>query len=96
MARDGGALLLREVDRVTATLKRAAACFKDCRHPSFVEHDFEVMLRQRMFGLCLGYEDLNDHDALQDGSLLALACGRVDNHGSDRRREEDRGKPSAR
>lgn len=92
---DGGALLLREVDQVTQTLSAAAQCFDDFRHPSFVEHDLEVLLRQRVFGLCLGYEDLNDHDALQGDSLLALACGRSDIHGADRHRREDRGKPLA-
>lgn len=92
---DGGALILREVDSLLGICKEAAGCFADHRNPSLIEHDLEVMVRQRAFGLCLGYEDLNDHDFLQGDSLLALACGRRDIHGLDRVREADKGKALA-
>jgi len=89
---DGGALLLREVDSRTGIIARAAACFQDHRHPSFIEHPLEVLVRQRVFGQCLGYEDLNDHDALQRDGLFALCAGQSDLHGEQRRFEADQGK----
>lgn len=52
-------------------------------------------MRQRVFGLALGYEDLNDHDELRRDPLLASVVGKVDSTGSDRRQEQDRGKPLA-
>ena len=89
---DGGALLLREVDHRTGIIARATGCFHDYRHPSFIEHPLEVLVRQRVFGQCLGYEDLNDHDALQRDGLFALCAGRSDLHGEQRRHEADCGK----
>lgn len=92
---DGGSLLLREVDTQFGLIEQASECFSDFRDQRFVEHDLVTMLRQRTFGICLGYEDLNDHDALQSDSLLALACGRSDLYGTDRSRAADRGKSLA-
>ena len=92
---DGGALLLREVERRFGLIRRLAACFTDFRDPKRIEFPLETLLAQRVFGLALGYEDLNDHDALRHDPLLALACGRQDLHGEMRREKRDRGIPLA-
>jgi hypothetical protein len=92
---DGGVLLLAEVDRRLGLLELFAACFKDYRNPDLVEHSVEELVRQRVFGLALGYEDLNDHDELRTDPLLASVVGKADPTGSDRRQEQDRGKPLA-
>ena len=92
---DGGVLLLAEVDRRLGLLEQFAACFKDHRNPDLVEHSLEELVRQRVFGLALGYEDLNDHDELRTDPLLASVVGKSDPTGSDRRQEQDRGKPLA-
>lgn len=92
---DGGVLLLAEVDQRLGLLEQFAACFKDHRNPDLVEHSVEELVRQRVFGLALGYEDLNDHDELRTDPLLASVVGKSDPTGSDRRQEQDRGKPLA-
>ena len=68
---DGGALLLREVDRRINLLPRLAACFEDGRDSRRIEHQVGEMDSQRVYGLALGYEDLNDHDELRPDPLLA-------------------------
>jgi hypothetical protein len=73
---DGGALLLREVDRKINLLGRLADCFIDGRSPLLVKHRLAEMLAQRIYGLALGYEDLNDHDQLRSDPLLALLSGK--------------------
>jgi len=88
---DGGALLLGELDRRTGIVSRFASCFTDHRVPSLVEHPVEDLVRQRVLGLCLGYEDLNDHDVLRGDALLATAVGKSDPTGMSRRREQNRG-----
>lgn len=82
---DGGALLLREADLRLDLCGRFAQCFTDHRDPRFVEHALTALIRQRVFGLCLGYEDLNDHDTLSLDPLLAVACGNDDPEGRVRR-----------
>ena len=74
---DGGLLLLREVDRHLEVLKRAAALLPDQRQPGKVRHSLESMLRQRVFAVAQGYEDLNDHEQLRHDPLLQTAAGRV-------------------
>ena len=59
---DAGALLLREVDRVTSIIQKFAACFTDFRNHDLIEHELTELIAQRIYGLALGYEDLNDHD----------------------------------
>ena len=95
LSSDGGALLLREVDRIGRFCERLAGCFTDHRNPLFVEHELPVLLRQRVMGIALGYEDINDHERLRLDPLLAAVCGRADVLGLDRRQEEDKGKPLA-
>ena len=92
---DGGGLLLREVDQRFGILNTFAACFTDHRDPEAIEFSLLELLRQRVMGLALGYEDLNDHDRLRLDPLLALLAGRKDVTGQDRRDEQDRGKPLA-
>ena len=75
---DGGALLLREVDRRIDLLGRLGACFSDGRAPLRVQHSLSEMLSQRIYGLALGYEDLNDHEQLRSDPLLALLSGKGD------------------
>ena len=92
---DGGAVLLREVDRRINLLPRLAACFEDRRNPNFIEHQVSELLAQRVYALALGYEDLNDHDELRRDPLLALLAGKSDLEGSQRKQQRDRGKPLA-
>jgi Transposase DDE domain group 1 len=76
MTTDGGALLLRQTDRKIGLLKRVAGCFTDARDPQRVEHNLSEMLAQRIYGLALGYEDLNDHEELRRDPLLAVVAGK--------------------
>ncbi len=92
---DGGALLLREVDRRINLLPRLAACFEDGRDSRRIEHRVGELVSQRVYALALGYEDLNDHDELRRDPLLALLAGKSDVSGQQRRRERDRGRPLA-
>jgi Transposase DDE domain group 1 len=92
---DGGALLLREAERLTGIIRQFAACFDDHRDPDRVEHSVEHLLAQRVYGLALGYEDLNDHDDLRRDPLLATVVGKGDPTGKSRQRRRDRGKALA-
>ena len=92
---DGGALLLRELELRQGIVRGFAGCFIDYRDPDSIEFTVEQLVQQRVFGLVLGYEDLNDHDKLRVDPLLALLCGRPDVTGSDRRSAADKGKPLA-
>jgi hypothetical protein len=92
---DGGALLLREVEKRTAILRRFAKCFTDHRDQTRLEHDVLSLVSQRVLGLALGYEDLNDHDHLAKDQMLAIAVGKTDPTGRHRRRDKDKGKPLA-
>ena len=73
---DGGALLLRQADGKIGLLKRVASCFTDRRSPLLIEHQLSEMLAQRIYGLALGYEDLNDHEQLRHDPLMVLLAGR--------------------
>jgi hypothetical protein len=73
---DGGGLLLREVDKRLGLLDRLAGCFSDYRNPLSVEHSVHALVSQRVYGLALGYEDLNDHDVLRKDRVLALLVAR--------------------
>jgi hypothetical protein len=76
LSSDGGALLLRQTDRRIGLLPRLAACFTDLRSQERIEHGVEQMLAQRIYGLALGYEDLNDHDQLRRDPLMGLLAGK--------------------
>jgi Transposase DDE domain group 1 len=75
---DGGSLLLREVDVRIRLLQRLAECFRDGRDPGRVRHGVDQMLAQRVYGLALGYEDLNDHEQLREDPLMAVLAGSTD------------------
>lgn len=81
---DGGGLLLREVEARLGVIQRFAGCFTDHRDPERVEHSLVDLLKQRVFGLCLGYQDLNDHEQLRHDPLLAVLVGKKDPLGRDR------------
>ena len=88
---DSGGLLLREVEQRTHILRRLAECFVDYREPDQIEHPVESLIKQRVMGLALGYEDLNDHDALRQDPMLALLSDVSDPTGQGRRRTQDKG-----
>jgi len=73
---DGGALLLRQTDKRLNLLPRLAECFLDGRNQKQVEHTIGEMLAQRIYGLALGYEDLNDHEQLRKDPLFGVLAGR--------------------
>ena len=75
---DGGGLLLREVEKRIGILCQFAACFTDYRNPDLIEHRVEEMVAQRVYGLALGYEDLNDHEELRNDPLLAVLVEKAD------------------
>src|SRR5713226_9042227 len=75
---EGGSLLLRQADRKIGLLRRVARCFTDYRQPQRIEHELSEMLAQRIYGLALGYEDLNDHEQLRQDPLLAVLAGKRD------------------
>lgn len=91
LSSDGGALLLREVNHRLGVARQLAGCFDDQRDPRFVDHQLEGLLSQRLEGLALGYEDLNDHDQLRCDPLLAVACDKADPLGQDRLFPDNRG-----
>lgn len=92
---DAGGLLLREVEAKTGLLAELACCFEDFRDPELIEHSVEDLIKQRVFALALGYEDLNDHDQLRADPLLATLVGKRDVTGERRLERRDTGKPLA-
>ena len=88
---DSGGLLLRELEQRTHILQRLAGCFVDHRDPNQIEHRVESLIKQRVMGLALGYEDLNDHDDLRHDPLLALLSEVTDLSGKTRKRARDQG-----
>lgn len=95
LSSDGGVLLLRETDRHLGLCEKLVRCFSDTCDGRFVEHSLPVMMRQRVLGLALVYEDVNDHDQLRTDPLLAAACENADLLGQTRRHEQDHGKALA-
>jgi hypothetical protein len=69
---DGGGLLLREVEKRVGILHQFAACFRDHRQEERIEHRLEELVGQRVYGLALGYEDLNDHEELRHDPVLGV------------------------
>jgi len=92
---DAGGLLLREVEKRFGILERFSGCFRDYRDPQRIEHSVETLIGQRVYGMALGYEDLNDHDSLRHDVVMGVLCEKVDPRGHDRARERDQGKPIA-
>jgi len=75
---EGGGLLLREVEKRIGVVRQFAACFRDYRNPDLIEHSVEELVAQRVYGLALGYEDLNDHEELRKDPLLAVLVEKSD------------------
>jgi hypothetical protein len=73
---DGGALLLREADRTLGLIDGINACIVDPRNPFFIAHSQRTLLAQRIFGIALGYEDLNDHQSLREDPLFQVLSER--------------------
>lgn len=92
---DGGSLLLREVEKRVRIVRQFSECFEDMRRADRIEHTVEELIAQRVYGLALGYEDLNDHDDLRNDPLLAVLVGKPDPEGEDRIRSRDKGKAMA-
>jgi hypothetical protein len=74
---DAGALLLGATDRAIGLVDRFAGCFIDRRRPELVEHRVATLVGQRVFGIALGYEDLNDHDDLRHDPVMAVLAGKL-------------------
>jgi len=79
---DGGLLLLREVDRRLRLTERMAAVLHDPRDPDLITHPLVDLLRQRVYGIVHGYEDLNDHEQLREDVLLQSVLDRKEALGS--------------
>jgi hypothetical protein len=75
---DAGGLLLGAADRTLDVVRRLSRCFRDARDPRFVEHSVATLIGQRVFGIALGYEDLNDHDELRHDPLMAVLAGKLE------------------
>lgn len=73
---DGGVMLLREVDKKLNLTERIASVFKDPRCKNKIQHDLLAILRQRVYSIALGYEDLNDHDTLRKDKAVQTAVER--------------------
>src|SRR6266568_3440084 len=74
---DAGALLLGATDRAIRMTARFAACFHDERRRDLIEHEVATLVGQRVFGIALGYEDLNDHDELRHDPMMAVLAGKL-------------------
>src|SRR5437660_2234028 len=75
---NAGALLLGATDRAIGMMERFAACFHDERRAELFEHEVVMLLGQRVFGIALGYEDLNDHDELRHDPMMAVLAGKLE------------------
>ncbi len=75
---NAGALLLRQTDRAIGLCRQAAACFRDARSQEDIVHTLETLVAQRVHGIALGYEDLNDHDELRRDPVLGLVSGKLE------------------
>ena len=74
---DAGALLLGATDRAIRMMDRFASCFHDERRLEYIEHEVATLVGQRVFGIALGYEDLNDHDELRHDPMMAILAGKL-------------------
>ena len=92
---DAGGLLLRELEAKAGIIREFAECFDDFRDPEKIEHTVVELLKQRVFGLALGYEDLNDHEQLRRDPLMAVLVGKNDPTGEERLERRSRGVPLA-
>lgn len=82
LSSDGGLMLLRQVDRKIGLSQAVAAALHDPRDPELITHELRDLVAQRLYGLCCGYEDLNDHAALRQDPLMQTAVGTGEDLGS--------------
>lgn len=75
---DAGALLLKHADEAIGLVGKVARCFRDGRRGHLIEHTIETLIGQRLFGIALGYEDLNDHDQLRKDPLFGVLAGKLE------------------
>jgi hypothetical protein len=75
---DAGGLLLGATDRAIDLVRRLAACFHDERRQDLIEHEVPTLIGQRVFGIALGYEDINDHDELRHDAMMAVLAGKLE------------------
>ena len=75
---DAGIVWIAELDKKLGITEKFANCFQDYRHPSYVEHSVHDLLAQRLYGIILGYEDVNDHDKLRYDPALEIALEKLD------------------
>ena len=80
---DAGLSLIAEIDRKLQITSRLAKCFQDYRKPNKTLHPIESLLTQRIYGLIMGYEDLNDHEELRHDPMFALALGKSIGQGNE-------------
>lgn len=80
---DAGGLLLGAADRAIKLTDRFSKCFEDARCPWLIEHEVRTLAAQRIFGIALGYEDLNDHDQLRNDPTMALLVGKLEGRRPD-------------
>lgn len=78
LSSDGGLMLVRQVDRRIGLSAAVAAALSDPRDPERIRHPLRDLIAQRLYGLCCGYEDLNDHDRLRHDPLMQTAVGRIE------------------
>src|SRR2546428_12027589 len=81
---DAGALVLGATDRAIRMMDRFAGCFHDMRRQHLIEHEVVTLVAQRVFGIALGYEDLNDHDDLRHDPMMAVLAGKTGAGGGGR------------
>jgi hypothetical protein len=74
---DAGGLLLGSTSRAIGLMDRLAGCFHDARNPNLIEHEVVTLVGQRVFGIALGYEDLNDHEELRHDPVMAVLAGKL-------------------
>lgn len=75
---DAGSLLLGATDRAIGLVDRFTGCFVDHRRAGFIEHEVRTLVSQRVLGIALGYEDLNDHDQLRHDPVMATLVGKLE------------------
>jgi hypothetical protein len=80
---DAGALLLGATDRAIGLIRRFAGCFHDERRQELIEHEVATLVGQRVFGIALGYEDVNDHDELRHDPLMGVLAGKLEPRRAD-------------
>ena len=73
---DGGLILLQQMEKKYQIIQKLSTCFEDGRNQKKIDHTLTQLLTQRIFGLCMGYEDLNDHDQWRNDPLLSIVCAK--------------------